>query len=158
MWKQKYSPVAGLISTKNKGTCKAQPQTMYMVCLNCERGSQLSKSSGPKTIPVDGSNTFTLLRQSVQCKESWSVNLETWVLAPALLLTTYKTLSKALNVSGTNLLTCKIRQFDSITVSPVLDIVLCGFIESAEQLCQENIIRVPWGRKCLFYCTYLSFL
>ena len=61
MWKQKYSPVAGLISTKNKGTCKAQPQTRYMVCLNCERGSQLSKSSGPKTIPVDGSNTFYAL-------------------------------------------------------------------------------------------------
>lgn len=61
-------------------------------------------------------------------KEPWSVNLETWVLAPAFLVTTYETLGKTLNVSGTYLLTWEIRWFDSITVSTVLDIVLCGFI------------------------------
>lgn len=61
-------------------------------------------------------------------KESWSVNPETWVLVPGFLLTTYEILAKALNISGTNLLTWKIRWFDSITVSTVLDIMLCSFI------------------------------
>lgn len=116
MWKQKYLPVAGLISANNKGTCKTQPQTRYMVCLNYEGGSQFSKSSGLKTIPL-GVYEMGIHIFPSWGKESWSVNPETWVLVPGFLLTTYETLGKALNISGTNLPTWKIRWFDSITVS-----------------------------------------
>lgn len=45
VWEQKHCPISRFISERNKATCKAQPETRYMVCVIFKGGS-FSKHPG----------------------------------------------------------------------------------------------------------------